>query len=86
MGRSKPIVERRKHERIRVNSHAFTINAAKSGRIIDISPDGMTIHYIDRKSWPQEEPELDIVVDDPLFGDTPLRVSRLSFRPVSDGT
>ena len=86
MSQKKPFVERRKFRRIHPKNPTFTVGATRSGLVTEISMDGMTIHYFDRKSWPEETHELGIVVDDPLAGDSRLCLNGLPFRTVSDNS
>jgi hypothetical protein len=71
--------ERRKHPRYKVENRAYVVSVARPGLITDIGPDGLSWHYIDRKTWPEESPSLDIVVDNLEFS-----LERIPYRVVSD--
>jgi len=71
--------ERRKHARHPVTHGAFVINTTKPGRITDISLNGLSWRYIDRKGWPEESSCLDIVVDD-----FDLRVEKIPYEVITD--
>ncbi len=72
-------MERRKHKRFMVKNGAYTVNSTKPGLIVDIGLGGLSFRYIDRKEWPQETNNLDIV-----FGDNDFRLTNVPYRVVSD--
>jgi len=87
MSQNTPFVERRKHDRFQVTTAAaFAVLTKRSGLITEISLDGMTLHYIDRKSTPEENRHLDIVVDAPFCSETSFCLKGLPFRAVSDSS
>ena len=71
--------ERRKCQRFQVSGNAFTINSGHNGLITDISMEGLSFHYVDRKFNGQQSPYLDIILDDENF-----RLSQLPFKKVSE--
>lgn len=71
--------DRRKCKRYRVKDGAYTINSTKTGMIVDISMDGLSFRYVDRKRWPSSSPELDIVL-----GDYDFFLSRIPYEVVTD--
>ena len=75
----KPKVERRKYKRYQVKNGAYTVNSTKPGLIIDIGLGGLAFRYIDRKDWPSESFELDIVFDDNDF-----RLAAIPYKVISD--
>ncbi|MBU0484658.1 MAG: PilZ domain-containing protein [Proteobacteria bacterium] len=72
-------MERRKYKRYQVKNGAYTVNSTKPGLIIDIGMGGLAFRYIDRKDWPEESFELDIVFDDKGF-----RLAAIPYTVVSD--
>lgn len=56
--------DRRRHKRYKVNG-AYAVNScsSKSGLITDISREGLSFRYIDRKAWSKETCEIDILYD-----------------------
>jgi hypothetical protein len=71
--------ERRKYPRHKLASRAYVVNVCRPGLVTDISQDGLSWHYIDRKCWPAESPTLDLVVDDLEFC-----LERIPYQVVSD--
>jgi hypothetical protein len=63
MGIGVQFAERRKYPRVRVEQGAYVTNTTKPGLITDISLDGLSWRYVDRKIWHGESPTLDIVID-----------------------
>ena len=60
--------ERRKHERFRVRENAYVIlHPCIAGRLINISMDGLTFHYVNIKEPSEIESELDIGVTNNAF-------------------
>ncbi len=80
---TKPLVERRKYHRTPLTISAFAVIAASSGLITEISPDGMTVHSIDRKARLESQQVLDIVVDAPFCDETSFCLKDLPFSLVS---
>lgn len=79
-GKKYDLGERRKYKRYLVKNGAYTINSTKPGLIIDIGIGGLSIHYIDRKCWPNESFELDII-----FGeDDDFRLANVPYNVISD--
>lgn len=80
MGYDNGFADRRKCRRYTVKEGAYTINTAKTGLIVDISMDGLSFRYIDRKYWPTPlTPELDIIL-----GDHDFFLSRIPYEIVTD--
>ncbi len=59
--------ERRRLKRFKVVDGAFTVNSTKPGLIVDVSMEGLSFRYVDRKKWPNHSEELDILVGDYEF-------------------
>lgn len=72
--------ERRKYKRYKVKAGAYAVDTAKPGLIEEMGLGGMSLHYIERKTWPEDTCLLDIV-----FGeDESCRLDRLPYRVVSE--
>lgn len=81
MSNEEPI-ERRKHERFKVEKIAFAVlrnRVSKLGQIIDISQGGLAFYYIDNQEWPEASSELDI-----LLATNGICLERLKFKTISD--
>ena len=72
--------ERRKYKRYKLKKGAYAVDTAKPGLIEEIGLGGMSIYYIERKSWPEDNYCLDIVFGD----DEDFRLDRLPYRIISD--
>ena len=67
MSLGKNMGERRNGKRYKVIDGAFTVNSTKPGLIVDVSMDGLSFRYVDRKNWPSPSEKLDILVGDYEF-------------------
>ena len=75
-------VERRKHERLQIQHGAFVILKSydnKVGRIVDISPDGLTFIYHTSSEGSAMATELDIFV-----AGSPIHMYKIPCRTISD--
>jgi hypothetical protein len=82
MSKEEP-VERRRHERFKVEKIAFAVlrnRVSKLGQIIDISRGGLAFHYIANQEWPEVSSELDIL----LASNNGFCLERLKFKTISD--
>jgi hypothetical protein len=82
MTRTKEPVERRKHERLQTEYGAFVIlpsHEKKVGRIVDISPDGLTFTYHTSGDGSVMATQLDIFV-----AGSPVHMNKIPCRTTSD--
>ena len=82
MTNSREIVERRKHKRLHIQNGAFVIlpsHEKKAGRIVDISPDGLTFTYHTSGDGSVMATQLDIFV-----AGSPIHMNKIPCRTISD--
>ena len=72
--------ERRQFKRYILKKGVYAVDTARPGLIEEISLGGMSLCYIDRKNWPEDNYCLDIVFGD----DENFRLNKLPYRIVSD--
>ncbi|MBU0674671.1 MAG: PilZ domain-containing protein [Proteobacteria bacterium] len=72
--------ERRQYKRYPVRDGAYTANATKPGRIIDIGLGGLACQYIDRKLWPNQTHSMDLIYGE----DNAVRIINIPYRVVSE--
>ncbi len=72
---------RRKHKRYKVRDGAFAVlrsqsNSSQLGNIVDISKGGLSFHFLDTKTMPNEFSELDIFISGGgfLVSDVPVEI------------
>jgi hypothetical protein len=74
-------IERRKYKRFRVPKNAYVLlrpNGTEVGKIIDISPEGLSFDYAGSEQLSSELSELDILITDNGF-----RLNNLPYKAVS---
>jgi hypothetical protein len=73
--------ERRKQPRFQIGPGAWVVKNARPGLISDLSLEGLSWRYIDRKSWPAPpSPTLDILIEG-----RDLSLTGLPCRLIADG-
>jgi len=60
-------IERRTSQRHRAEQGSYVVTATKIGRLVDISPEGLSFTSVDRGEWPGEPFEIEILAGDMEF-------------------
>ena len=80
-------IEKRSHNRLRVKDGLYAIinyKPAIFGQIVNISKDGMAVHYLSNGQQPKVSSELDIFIMDSNFYIEKIQINIISYFEIDD--